>query len=187
MNFFRDYHTNLASIQPHIFCSGYGDLYPQTNGQRFFGMFFVTAGIMILGGIALGIVFDAVFTMMEESTDASKKDMEKKFFDKFAETKDPGEYKVHISSKASSSRESGEKRNWIMKVMMNGCLIAMIFIPGLLIGSFEGWSVLESFYFCIVTATTGEFNAALSQRLLKRLVENERTYCPSRVIVSKQI
>jgi len=39
---------------------GYGDLFPVTKGQRIFGIFFVTLGIMIIGGVVLGVLMDAL-------------------------------------------------------------------------------------------------------------------------------
>ena len=49
---------------------GYGDLYPETQGQRIFGIFFVAGGIMVIGGVVLGIVFDALFETMQKSVAA---------------------------------------------------------------------------------------------------------------------
>jgi len=39
---------------------GYGDLHPETRGQRIFGIFFVTIGIMVIGGVVLGILMDSL-------------------------------------------------------------------------------------------------------------------------------
>ena len=39
---------------------GYGDLFPVSKGQRIFGIFFVNLGIMIIGGVVLGVLMDAL-------------------------------------------------------------------------------------------------------------------------------
>ena len=46
---------------------GNGDFYPEMQGQRILGIFFVTGGIMVIGGVVLGIVFDALFETMQKS------------------------------------------------------------------------------------------------------------------------
>jgi len=76
---------------------GYGDLYPVSTGQRVWGTIFVLVGIIVLGGIALSILFDKLFSL----------------------------------------------------------LLALIF-PSMIIGYYEGWSIMQSFYFCAITATTGK-------------------------------
>jgi|TARA_B110000093_G_C12707506_1_gene300779 hypothetical protein len=38
---------------------GYGDPNPLSKGQRVVGIFFITLGIMIIGGVVLGVLMDA--------------------------------------------------------------------------------------------------------------------------------
>lgn len=52
---------------------GYGDLYPETEGQRIFGIFYIFGAINIIGGVVFGVLFDALFDMFESSTADRKK------------------------------------------------------------------------------------------------------------------
>ena len=51
------YFTAVADFSTVV---GYGDLYPLSKGQRIVGIFFVTLGIMIIGGLVLGVLIDAL-------------------------------------------------------------------------------------------------------------------------------
>uniref|UniRef100_A0A7S3QF86 Potassium channel domain-containing protein n=1 Tax=Chaetoceros debilis TaxID=122233 RepID=A0A7S3QF86_9STRA len=62
---------------------GYGDISPVTPGQRVFGIFFAIFGIIVLGNVALGIVFDQLINSFQKTQSDSKKSSQDKFMSKF--------------------------------------------------------------------------------------------------------
>ena len=52
--------------------SGYGDIYPVTQGQRVFGIFFGLFGILVLGNVAPGIVFGQLVNTFQKTQSDSK-------------------------------------------------------------------------------------------------------------------
>ena len=125
-------------------------MYPETEAQRIFGMFFVTGGIMIIGGVVLGVLFDAFFDKFEASSKETTDDLAKKFIANCSQNHG------HSNEGKSTSSEPEEKKS-LEKIYWSAVIVGLIFAPALVIGHFEGWSVAESAYYAIITATTGEF------------------------------
>ena len=119
---------------------GYGDLYPVTAEQRIFGMFFVVIGIMAIGGVFLGIVSDAASNSISKRMDQSTS----QFINKFKLDEDDDD--DNIDEKAITET--------IVAILTHVLLLALIFVPAIIIGHYEGWKFYESIYYAVVTATT---------------------------------
>ena len=141
---------------------GYGDLYPETQGQRIFGIFFVAGGIMVIGGVVLGIVFDALFETMQKSVAEKKAGTQTLFMEKLfrPNKEDDNEEDDGHLNESSSVVSAAVSKN---KMLMGAAIAGAIFIPALTIGHFEDWSIVDSIYYAIVTATTGECDNILQE------------------------
>lgn len=126
---------------------GYGDLYPETQFQRIVGIIFVAGGIMIIGGVVMGVLFDALLANFEESTAERKENISKKFIGKFHS--DDG-----ADCDGSNPCMTEVKSKKMEKMLESIVIIGAIFAPALVIGHFEGWTTVESIYYAIITATT---------------------------------
>lgn len=157
--------------------SGYGDLYPITKGQRIFAMFFVTIGIMIIGGVVLGVVMNVLFAAFEKSLRSSTNRAQTTFLKKFQlrsrrrwsrsrigsggggttshhgddDDDDDNHEEEHPTRRSSCRRPSPTT---IKSLIHNLGLAALVFVPGIVIGHFEQWALYESIYYSIITATT---------------------------------
>ncbi len=125
---------------------GYGDLSPASAGERIWGIAFVIFGVIILGGIALSIIFDRLFSMYEEVS----KEMEL------------GQY-IHLlnvfggNMVIENTRRDKSLCQEVLHVFLQSLMLIIgLVIPSLAIGYLEGWSLVNSLYFCAMTATTGE-------------------------------
>lgn len=151
---------------------GYGDLFPVTKGQRIFAMFFVTIGIMIIGGVVLGVVMNTLFVMFEKSLRTSAEQAQSQLVKKLRKissrnTKSASpplpppqssltqeqQERNHEHEDDEQSRDSSCALPWKATLRYLG-LAALIFVPGIVIGHFEEWELHESIYYSIVTATT---------------------------------
>jgi hypothetical protein len=126
---------------------GYGDIVPNESiGLLIFTTFFVLFGITVLGSIALSIIFDQLFTMYEDASKKIKSDTNQHYVDLFDKNK-------------NGTIDAHEKSTWmefLMIIVNNIPLLIALFIPSFVIGYIEKWSLLESLYFCAITATTGK-------------------------------
>lgn len=147
---------------------GYGDLYPETQGQRIFGIFFVAGGIMVIGGVVLGIVFDALFETMQKSVAEKKAGTQTLFMEKLfrPNKEDDNEEDDGHRNESSSVVSAAVSKN---KMLMGAAIAGAIFIPALTIGHFEDWSIVDSIYYAIVTATTVGYGDLSPKRLGTRI------------------
>jgi len=125
---------------------GYGDLYPTTDGQRLFTTVYVIIGIIVLGGIALGVIFDGLFGAYDTAMVKVRESI----------------YKSNFSNKYVSCCKltcGDENQQWLSDDVK---YLLYVTIPGqalniaiaAIIGHFEGWNFQTSLYFCYITATT---------------------------------
>lgn len=125
---------------------------------------------MIIGGVVLGILFESIFNMFEQSVsdhkDCTASTFMKKFdsssmnqHDDYTTTTSPSPSpKERFEDDPEAAVFGGESNKGpsAENMLVNFVLAAAIVAPALFIGHFEGWTVGESIYFSIVTATTGE-------------------------------
>ena len=127
---------------------GYGDLSPLSAGQRIWGIFFVIFGVIILGGIALSIIFNRLFSVYDDVSKELELDKHMHYLSLFS-----GNMFVEDTKQKKSLCQE------ICHVFFGSLmLIVGLIIPALVIGYLEGWSTTNSLYFCAMTATTGELH-----------------------------
>jgi large-conductance mechanosensitive channel len=124
---------------------GYGDIVPFNDGQRAFTLFYVIGGAFLVGGIFFGLLFDHIYNTFEEISKESK-----------AGTSD---YFIHRLDNGGPEGfiEEEEQSFWSELLMTFGkvvpLLVALI-VPPLIMGYYEDWNVLSSFYYTVITAST---------------------------------
>lgn len=189
---------------------GYGDFTPskQSHKELWFTMFFTILGVVVLGGVALGILMDRFINAYHSMTETAKRDASNIFFkdlvmskrnrmrgetktkrnkrskdgldpnadtdssflrdlsmrDRFEDhgvvettlQSDPEEsnHQVGSNTQMIKSRHSSTCCATTVLIFKNITLLALIIIPALVIGHYEGWSIVQSLYYCIITATT---------------------------------
>jgi len=168
---------------------GYGDLSPVTPGQRVFGIFFAIFGIIVLGNVALGIVFDQLINSFQkarkENANSTKRNLMNKFEQKSMSNssmknglgsddgKSEGKHPDSSSLRKEASplkEEEKEQRLWLNSIT-NLVLVAVgIILPAVIIGIIEGWSVIDILYFASITATTIGYGDLSPQTLSTRLI-----------------
>jgi len=126
---------------------GYGDITPKDDGQRIFTAIFIIIGIIVLVGIAMGLLFDTLFSAIESAIE------------------DAEHTKVRMRVCKSLRKLScigGDENNERcrlsddVKTLLYAAFPAVVInlVFGLVIGRYEGWSVLTAIYFSIITATS---------------------------------
>lgn len=132
---------------------GYGDVAPMDDGQRAFTLFFVALGATLLIGILFGYLFDNLYDSFQNISKESKSRVSNYFIDRLDNGGPEGlvlDDEVRFWPELCTS--AGKGAPW---------LVALI-VPPLIMGYYENWNVLSSFYFTIVTATTGKNNSITS-------------------------
>eukprot|EP00555_Chaetoceros_dichaeta_P013369 CAMPEP_0198251428 /NCGR_PEP_ID=MMETSP1447-20131203/2263_1 /TAXON_ID=420782 /ORGANISM="Chaetoceros dichaeta, Strain CCMP1751" /LENGTH=366 /DNA_ID=CAMNT_0043936447 /DNA_START=167 /DNA_END=1267 /DNA_ORIENTATION=+ len=126
---------------------GYGDLYPTDDGQRAFTTIYVIIGIIVLGGIALGVIFDGLFGAYDTAVSKVRKHIFESNFCKL--------------DKLTCCKPTcgDEKEQWLLddvKTVLYAALpgTALNIAIAAIIGHFEGWTFLTSVYFSFITATS---------------------------------
>uniref|UniRef100_A0A7S3VE58 Potassium channel domain-containing protein n=1 Tax=Chaetoceros debilis TaxID=122233 RepID=A0A7S3VE58_9STRA len=168
---------------------GYGDISPVTPGQRVFGIFFAIFGIIVLGNVALGIVFDQLINSFQkarkENANSTKRNLMNKFEQKSMSNssmknglgsddgKSEGKHPNSSSLRKEASplkEEEKEQRLWLNSIT-NLVLVAVgIILPAAIIGIIEGWPVIDILYFASITATTIGYGDLSPQTLSTRLI-----------------
>ena len=120
---------------------------------------------MIIGGVVLGVLFDAFFEKFEASSKETTDDLAEKFIANCSQNHGHGHDHGHghgregntSSTLSEDTNAELEEKKSLEKIYWSAVIVGLIFAPALVIGHFEGWSVAESAYYAIITATTGEF------------------------------
>lgn len=127
---------------------GYGDLYPVGMGQKIWGAIFIFVGMVVVAGIALGTIFDYLFSMYEEVSNEVKEEAHEHYVNLFSNNGVPD---------ANKKKQKSIGFEVCDIIMGSFTLILCLIVPSIVIGYIEGWSLLTSLYFCAVTATTSKF------------------------------
>mmetsp|Transcript_2455 Transcript_2455/g.5206 ORF Transcript_2455/g.5206 Transcript_2455/m.5206 type:complete len:335 (+) Transcript_2455:169-1173(+) len=148
---------------------GYGDLSPTDDFGRIATMLLAIYGITILG-IFLGIYGGYIV----EANEAALKERQKKLNDKIiADAKG--------NTEAADAAMEAQKEPSVFEEVYHAIawqipIIVCVFVGGLVIGYFEGWGVIESLYWTVITSTTVGFGDDSPQSLHVRLVSI--FFCP---------
>lgn len=126
---------------------GYGDLVPDGYTITVFTTVFVFIGIIVLGGVALPIIFDQFFYAYEDISKKVTSRTTQHYLNLFHGT--------IFGRDDDDCKESLVAENFRILINTTPLLIALI-IPALVTGYIEGWSISKSFYFSAITATTGK-------------------------------
>ena len=104
--------------------------------------------------------------MFENAIDESEKEAQDKLIGKFNDDHQSPSRDQLDDTHANSKSKLTKLTKTIVK---NLILAALVFVPGLVIGHFEGWLFYESIYYCIVTATTVGYGDLSPQNMWTRL------------------
>jgi hypothetical protein len=126
---------------------GYGDIVPLTDGQRAFTIFFVLSGTIIIGGICFSLLFDIMYNQFEDVTRMNKIKTREHFINKLD---NPG---LGSTLYDLEPRESFITEICRTTLRASPLLIALI-VPPLIMGYYEDWNVLGSFYYTVLSAST---------------------------------
>lgn len=137
---------------------GYGDIVPMDDGQRAFTLIYVIAGTFLAGGIFFGYLFHFMYNTFEEIT-AEAKQMTS---DYFISRMDHGMIDDNGTSNVGMimNLHDEEEPFWADLCRMFGKtvpLLCALIVPPLIMGYYEDWNVLSSFYFTVATASTGAY------------------------------
>jgi len=139
---------------------GYGDLSPASSGQRIWGIVFVVLGVIILGGIALSIIFDRLFSLYEDVSKELELSQNMHYLNLFSGNmfhEDPKQKKTLC-------------QEMLYQFFRSLILVMGLVIPALAIGYLEGWTIVDSLYYCAMTATTVGYGDISPQRQETRLI-----------------
>lgn len=127
---------------------GFGDIVPTTDASRMFTAFFALSGVACLG-IALGVLGS---NLVEAQTKAIE------------QASELSQYQVMSLFDSSSKQSNNENATnelprtpWYRSTFVKQVLplFTLLFLFCWLLGNDAGWNVIETFYFCLITATTG--------------------------------
>lgn len=143
---------------------GYGDICPQTVAAKIFTALFVLYGISILG-IALGIVGSNLVEVEQNAVGRAGNRVKQRLLKQFQKDSADSDPAVEPQQEASSFVTSVTEL--ILNQLPNLALIGGL---ALWIGHIEGWSMLTSIYYGIITTTTVGLGDFSPSKPLARLV-----------------
>ena len=132
---------------------GYGDLVPIGPAATAFTTIFVFIGVVLLGGVALSIIFGKFISMYEDISKEKRSQKARHYLNLF---------NGNICEDDDDFEKSLAAESYGILVNSVPLLIALA-IPALVTGYLEGWSVFDSLYFGVITATTGETLCKLNE------------------------
>lgn len=127
---------------------GYGDIHPETNGQKAFTIFYIILGTLLVGGIFYGFLFDTLYNSFEDIS----KDAKNETCDYFIERLDNGG-----ADRLYIEEEEGFWGEFCITARKVVPLLVALIVPPLIMGYYEDWDVLDTFYFTVVSSSTGMF------------------------------
>ena len=128
---------------------GYGDLAPSTQGGRLFTALVGLYGIIILG-IFLGIIGHTLGEMQKSAVKDIETQTSRRVMAMFSE---PGDDETGLRAKPTTLyEERGIIRHDVLEVLkLEAPILVLIFLICLLIGWWEGWTFIDSLYFCVIS------------------------------------
>lgn len=138
---------------------GYGDIHPMTDSQQLFTIFFIIGGFFTFGFILFGFLFDDLYDTFEEIL----KEAKAMTSDYFIERLDNGGAENIILEEEESFRSE-----FIETLLRTIPLFVSLIIPPLIMGYYEDWGIIQSFYFTVVSAgTVGYGDVAPEKRWMR--------------------
>ena len=127
---------------------GYGDIYPMTDGQQIFTLFYIIGGVFTFGAILFGFLFDDLYNNFEHISKESKAMTSEYFIERL----DSGGEAIILEE------EENFRSDFIKSLTATAPAIGSLIIPPLIMGYYEQWGVLQSLYFTVTSASTGKFD-----------------------------
>eukprot|EP00978_Attheya_sp_CCMP212_P023386 scaffold71562_cov60-Attheya_sp.AAC.2 len=158
---------------------GYGDMSPSTQASQLFTIFFALYGIVILG-LFLGIMGEVLVEAQQGAVKAVRERAQKRMMEMFSHEND-----ASAGARASAILESEdddtvkeEEENVenhlcidIHKALVRMApILSSVVVAALLIGHAEGWTIITSLYYCVITSTTVGFGDEAPQKEWVRIV-----------------
>jgi len=130
---------------------GYGDLYPVNDGQRLGTSFFILFGVAVIGGYTLSVIIDRVLdTIKKESKNSNER-----FITDFRSRSRKLSRNLTSGSSLPIEQVIKPLAGEIKEVLGDTAPFLVLMLLGAIgIGYVEGWTIITSIYYCIVTATS---------------------------------
>lgn len=151
---------------------GYGDIYPLTDGQQIFTIFYIIGGFFTFVAILFGFLFDDLYNTFENISKDSKAMTSEYFIDRL----DNGGAEGLILEEEESFRS-----DFIRSLATIAPVIGSLIIPPLIMGYYENWGVLQSLYFTVASASTVGYGDIAPSNTWMRLITV--IYLPGCVVV----
>lgn len=140
---------------------GYGDIIPETDGQRAFTIFYILLGTFLMAGIFFGFLFDHLYNAFEEISKESKT-MTSDYFIQRLDNGGPDGMMI--------DEEESFWTEFCGTFGKTAPLLVALIVPPLIMGYYEDWNVLSSFYFTVVTASTVGYGDVTPKNSWMRLI-----------------
>jgi potassium channel subfamily K len=143
---------------------GYGDTAPDHSAARVYMIFLATYGVIILG-IVLGILGDIIVEGQNVNTRARRRKLQQYFLGSMGRfnNANPDSFTEFSGTKASLSSEI------VSTFLLEAPVVLIVFALGVMIGFHEGWTVLESIYWTVVSSYTIGFGDFAPESPVMRL------------------
>jgi len=130
---------------------GYGDLYPLNDGQRLGTCFFILFGVAVLGGYTLTVIIDRVLDTIRKKSQISNES----FITEFRKNSKESSRNITSDSMLPTEQVVDPLAGEIKEVLGDAAPFLVLMLLGAIgIGYVEGWTIITSIYYCIVTATS---------------------------------
>jgi len=127
---------------------GYGDILPTTDAARLFTAFFALSGVACLG-VALGVLGSNLVEAQTKAVDQASELSQYQVMSLF-------DYSSHSKSTDENVVSASPKSMWYRSTFVSQVLplFTLLFLLCWLLGNAAQWDIIDTFYFCVITATT---------------------------------
>jgi potassium channel subfamily K len=134
---------------------GFGDLVPHTDLGKLFVIFFAVYGILILG-FFVSVIGELVIEMQDRAIKSARRTASRHVLRMFSSGDEMSE---RVEEEEAEEIESkNQQKSLVVELlrvlMLEAPILAIISLIAILIGFSEGWSIIKSLYFCVITSTT---------------------------------
>jgi potassium channel subfamily K len=157
----RDHYSPIDSLYFSIVTVttvGYGDLKPAYQFEKFFVTFYALFGVSIIGNIMIAWITEKQRVMAAKMKEAQKQQTAKMM----SMRSDQGSVKTAHSKRAEEGASKlkdimnckGMKKAHADVLKILSRLLCTIIVVATIVELAEGWGPLDSFYYCVITATS---------------------------------